>query len=54
MPKVLIAAWAMQAGMDILQPLLAEGNAAFVGKYVIGTVDGDLHAIAKNLVKMML
>ncbi len=53
-PEVLIAARAMQAGMDVLRPLLAESDVPSVGKYVIGTVQGDLHDIGKNLVKMML
>lgn len=53
-PEVLIAARAMHAGMGILRPLLAESDAAGAGKYVIGTVKGDLHDIGKNLVRMML
>jgi 5-methyltetrahydrofolate--homocysteine methyltransferase len=53
-PEVLIAARAMHAGMNILRPLLAESDAPTAGKYVIGTVKGDLHDIGKNLVKMML
>ena len=53
-PEVLIAARAMHAGMDILRPLLAENEVPSTGKYVIGTVKGDLHDIGKNLVKMML
>ena len=53
-PEVLIAARAIHAGMGILRPLLGEGGAPSVGKYVIGTVKGDLHDIGKNLVKMML
>ena len=53
-PEVLIAARAMQAGMDILRPLLTDSSAAFVGKCIIGTVQGDLHDIGKNLVRMML
>ncbi len=53
-PEVLIAARAMHAGMNILRPLLAESGAPSVGKYVIGTVKGDLHDIGKNLVKMMV
>jgi len=40
--------------MDILKPLLAEGDSAGVGTYVIGTVEGDLHDIGKNLVSMMV
>jgi 5-methyltetrahydrofolate--homocysteine methyltransferase len=53
-PEVLIAARAMHAGMNVLRPLLAEGDSPGVGKYVIGTAEGDLHDIGKNLVKMML
>jgi 5-methyltetrahydrofolate--homocysteine methyltransferase len=53
-PEVLIAARAMHAGMGILRPLLAESDAPTAGKYVIGTVQGDLHDIGKNLVKMMV
>ena len=53
-PEVLIAARAMQAGMNILRPLLTDSSAAFVGKCIIGTVQGDLHDIGKNLVRMML
>jgi 5-methyltetrahydrofolate--homocysteine methyltransferase len=53
-PEVLIAARAMHAGMDILRPLLADSESVSAGKYLIGTVKGDLHDIGKNLVKMML
>ncbi len=53
-PEVLIAARAMRAGMGVLRPLLAEADVPSAGKYVIGTVQGDLHDIGKNLVKMML
>jgi 5-methyltetrahydrofolate--homocysteine methyltransferase len=53
-PEVLVAARAMSAGMGILRPLLATGEVPSAGKYVIGTVKGDLHDIGKNLVKMML
>jgi 5-methyltetrahydrofolate--homocysteine methyltransferase len=53
-PEVLVAARAMQAGMNILRPLLVENKVASAGKIVIGTVKGDLHDIGKNLVKMML
>jgi 5-methyltetrahydrofolate--homocysteine methyltransferase len=53
-PEVLIAARAMHAGMGILRPLLAESDVPSAGKYVIGTMKGDLHNIGKNLVKMML
>jgi 5-methyltetrahydrofolate--homocysteine methyltransferase len=40
--------------MGVLRPLLAESDASSAGKYVIGTVKGDLHDIGKNLVRMML
>jgi 5-methyltetrahydrofolate--homocysteine methyltransferase len=53
-PEVLIAARAMHAGMGVLRPLLAESDVPSTGKYVIGTVKGDLHDIGKNLVRMML
>ncbi len=53
-PEVLVAARAMHAGMDVLRPLLAEGDVPLAGKVVVGTVEGDLHDIGKNLVAMML
>lgn len=53
-PEMLIAARAMQAGLDILDPLLAEAGHEPIGKVGIGTVKGDLHDIGKNLVAMML
>ena len=53
-PEVLIAARAMHAGMGVLRPLLAESGVPSAGKFVIGTVEGDLHDIGKNLVKMMI
>ncbi len=53
-PEVLIAARAMHAGMDIIKPLLAESGVEPIAKAVIGTVQGDLHDIGKNLVAMML
>ncbi len=53
-PEVLIAARAMHAGMDIIQPLLAKSGIKPVGVVVLGTVKGDLHDIGKNLVGMML
>jgi 5-methyltetrahydrofolate--homocysteine methyltransferase len=53
-PEVLIAARAMHAGMGVLRPLLAEADVPSAGKFVVGTVEGDLHDIGKNLVKMMI
>lgn len=53
-PEVLIAARAMNGGMEILKPKLVEAGVQSLGKVVIGTVKGDLHDIGKNLVKMMM
>jgi len=53
-PEVLIAARAMHAAMDIIKPLLAEAGTVMKGIIVVGTVQGDLHDIGKNLVCMML
>ena len=53
-PEVLVAARAMNAGAELLKPLLAEDGAQSPGKMVLGTVKGDLHDIGKNLVKMMV
>jgi 5-methyltetrahydrofolate--homocysteine methyltransferase len=53
-PELLIAARAMQGGLELLKPLLVAEDVKPVGKIVIGTVKGDLHDIGKNLVGMML
>ncbi|MDY6913766.1 MAG: corrinoid protein [Planctomycetota bacterium] len=53
-PEVLIAARAMKAGMEILQPELVKAGVEPIGTVVLGTVKGDLHDIGKNLVGMML
>lgn len=53
-PEMLIAARAMQGGMEILKPLLVASGVEPVGKIILGTVKGDLHDIGKNLVGMML
>lgn len=53
-PDVLIAARAMNVGMQELKPLLVEDGVQAAGKVCIGTVQGDLHDIGKNLVKMMM
>ena len=53
-PEVLIAARAMNGGLEVIKPLLAEEGVESVGKVVIGTVKGDLHDIGKNLVAMMM
>lgn len=53
-PEVLVAARAMNMGTQLLKPLLTARGVAAKGKVCIGTVQGDLHDIGKNLVKMML
>ena len=53
-PEVLVAARAMNKGVEILKPLLAEDGAKAAGRVCIGTVQGDLHDIGKNLVRMMM
>ncbi len=53
-PEVLLSARTMQGALDILRPHLAEGDSMSLGTVVIGTVEGDLHDIGKNLVGMML
>ena len=53
-PEVLVAARAMNKGAVLLKPHLAAAGVQATGKVVIGTVQGDLHDIGKNLVKMML
>ena len=53
-PEVLVAARAMKAGTTLLKPLLMAENVQSLGTVAIGTVEGDLHDIGKNLVAMML
>jgi len=53
-PEMLVSARAMQAGMNLLRPILVEQDVKPMGRVVIGTVKGDLHDIGKNLVGMML
>lgn len=54
LPDVLISAKAMYAGMDQLKPLFIKDGIPNIGKIVLGTVQGDLHDIGKNLVGIML
>jgi len=53
-PELLIAARAMKASLELIRPLLAARGSEPVGRVVIGTVQGDLHDIGKNLVGAML
>jgi len=54
LPDVLLSARAMYAGMDLLKPLFLQNEVPSIGKVVLGTVQGDLHDIGKNLVGIML
>jgi len=54
LPEVLLAAKAMHVGMDKLKPLFLKDEVPFLGRVVIGTVQGDIHDIGKNLVAIML
>jgi 5-methyltetrahydrofolate--homocysteine methyltransferase len=53
-PEMLISARAMQAGLVVLKPHLVDSGVEPIGKVVIGTVQGDMHDIGKNLVAMMM
>ena len=53
-PEMLISARAMQAGLGVLRPHLISSGIEPIGKVVIGTVQGDMHDIGKNLVGMMM
>lgn len=53
-PNVLLSAKAMNAGVEIIQPLLANAGDTTIGTAVVGTVKGDLHDIGKNLVSLMM
>lgn len=53
-PEVLVSAKAMSMGLEILKPRLAETKVKSRGKVVIGTIQGDLHDIGKNIIAMLL
>ncbi len=53
-PEMLVAGKAMSGALDILRPLLAETGVETIGKFLMGTVKGDVHDIGKNLVNIML
>jgi len=53
-PEVLLSARSMKGGMELVKPLLVEGDMEEAGKVLLGTVEGDLHDIGKNLVGMMM
>jgi 5-methyltetrahydrofolate--homocysteine methyltransferase len=54
LPDVLLASKAMHAGLEQIKPLLIDANIPSLGKVVLGTVQGDLHDIGKNLVGILL
>jgi 5-methyltetrahydrofolate--homocysteine methyltransferase len=54
LPELLMAGDAMKASIALLRPELAHKGAAYAGRYAIGTVEGDLHDIGKNIVILML
>ncbi|HEY83256.1 MAG TPA: cobalamin-binding protein [Dehalococcoidia bacterium] len=54
LPELLMAGDAMKASLELLRPELATKGAAYAGRYAIGTVQGDLHDIGKNIVILML
>lgn len=54
LPELLMAGDAMKASIALLRPELARKGASYAGRYAIGTVQGDLHDIGKNIVALML
>ena len=53
-PEMLVAAKTMKKGVEVLRPHLSSGSLGKRGKFIIGTVAGDLHDIGKNLVALMI
>ena len=53
-PEMLMAAKAMNEGLEVIKPLLTSGTSTTIGKAMVGTVKGDLHDIGKNLVVLMM
>jgi 5-methyltetrahydrofolate--homocysteine methyltransferase len=53
-PEMLISAEAMKSAMEVLRPRLADAGVELRARVIVGTVEGDLHDIGKNLVSMML
>lgn len=54
LPELIVSGEAMMAALELLEPLLSKGDIPRTGKYLIGTVQGDVHSIGKNIVTMML
>jgi len=53
-PEMLLAGTAMKAALQQLEPIFSKGEASYSGRFTIGTVQGDIHDIGKNIVIMML
>ena len=53
LPEMMVASRAMKAGMEILEPYIVGESIGHAGKIVLGTIEGDLHDVGKNLVAMM-
>ncbi len=53
-PEVLVAARALNRGMELLRPVLVSGGVKPIGRAVLATVQGDMHDVGKNLVRMMM
>ena len=53
-PEMLVSAHAMKGGLDLIQPLLEQSDIKPIARVALGTVQGDIHDIGKNLVGMML
>jgi 5-methyltetrahydrofolate--homocysteine methyltransferase len=54
MPEVMLSARAMNLCLEVLEPFMKKSGALNIGKFVIGTVEGDLHDVGKNMVAMMM
>jgi len=54
LPEMLVAARAMQTVMDLIRPLIVEAGVRPIGRFLMGTVAGDIHDVGKNLVSVML
>jgi len=54
LPELIVSGDAVSRALELLEPILSKEEAPFMGKYLIGTVEGDVHDLGKNIVIMML
>jgi 5-methyltetrahydrofolate--homocysteine methyltransferase len=54
LPELIVSGDAVSQGLELLEPMLGQGGESYKGKYLIGTVQGDVHDLGKNIVVMML